>query len=176
MRSRLHTCALSATLGVLVLTLGCSKRGVSTPPVAPVTSASVSASIASASASVASTSPVTVTLVPRATLGGDVLSVSVTTDLADASIVDWEVGRWSDGGGDPYRTGKATVKAGRFSFHTSVRSIPGEQLYVFLVFAIGEQPASVRTRYGEFGQNLRGSHVTLQGDYRMLEYWVKIKR
>jgi hypothetical protein len=181
---RLRSSALLVAFAALVLALGCSGRSVSTPPAEPLTSASSSATPTPVPTPVAtpvprrevSTAPVRVSVTPHAVLNGDVLAMSGTTDLVDASVLIWEVGRWSDGSGTPYRKGKVTVADGKFSFDANVSSVPGKTLYAFLVYAMDGQPDSAVAKYGDFGQNLRSSHLVRQGDYRMLEYWVQVKR
>jgi hypothetical protein len=173
MRRRLCAGAKAALLGVLLSAAGCS--GPAVPPT--VLSPSPAVTGTPAPVSVESTVPVRVSIAPRARLRGNTLTVSGTADLIDESVIAWEVGRArSEDQWDTYRSGKAVVKGGRFSFKANVKSIPGRKLYAFLLFGTDGQPVQVRARYGEFGQNLRGSHQNFHGDYRTLEYWLGVSR
>ena len=165
--------ALSAAL---MVASGCSR---STPrePVASPQAPAVSAVATSVPASTGASGPVRVGIDARTKLRGGVLTVFGTTKLVDASAIRWEVGRARPGEvWEVRRSGKATVEGGRFSFRTDVSSIPGSILYVFVTFSTYGQPQAVRTRYGDVGENLRGSHIERHGDYRTLEYWLKVKR
>jgi len=167
------TLALSAAL---IVVSGCS-RPTSTALIASPQAPASSVAATSAPASADAAGPVRVGIKARTTLRGGVLTVSGTTQLVDASVIGWEVGRARPGDvWEVRRSGKATVEGGRFSFRADVNSIPGSTLYVFLVFSTDQQPQTVRTRYGEVGENLRGSQVELHGDNRTLEYWLKVKR
>jgi len=142
------------------------------------TTASVDASAVAPATSAPSNKRVRVWMKPQARLNGDSLTVAVKTNLIDGSRVQWEVGPLrGDQQWDVYRTGDAAVDDGAFRLKTSVASVPGRKLYVFLVFSTANsQPTEVIQKYGEFGWNLRGDHRNGHGDYQTIEYWVTVPR
>jgi hypothetical protein len=88
-------------------------------------------------------------------------------------------GRWAATrlrGSDVHQSGPATVADGSFRFSADVKSIPGRQLHVFLMFSTRGQPKAVIERYGNTGQYVTGDHLEGHGDYRTIEYWVDVSR
>jgi hypothetical protein len=157
-------------LVVAMFVAGCSGGGSLTPPT------STSGQAATTLVAPEPTASIEVTITPVAKVRNGIVYVTGTTDLVDGALLNWEVGRWSKGSGEPFKSGKVTVTNGTFTYRVKVSSIPGNQLYAFTVFGSGGQPQSVRDAYGEYGQNIGGPGVYSQGKYRMLETWVIVNR
>lgn len=156
-------------LAVLFLA-GCS---VGQSPVPPTSTSGQEVTAPSAAEPTASTE---VTITPVVKVRNGVMYVTGTTDLVDGALLNWEVGRWSNGSGESFKSGKVTVTNGTFTYRVKVSAIPGNQLYAFTVFSSGGQPQSVRDAYGEYGQYIGGPGVYSQGKYRMLESWAVVDR
>lgn len=182
MRGLFRNCALGVALSAaLVGGLGCSPGNVrrSSDPALSV-QASEAQTPAQPESAVEPTSPAPtiarVRVKPTAKVSEGFLTASASTNLMDGAFMSWQVGT---GAGDNWRVrraGKATVVRGRISFRTDVRARADSKLYLFLTFTTYGQSPVVKARYGETGQNLRGDHLQMHGDYRTLEYWVTVAR
>ena len=172
MRSIVRQLGMVAVLATLIA--GCAPS--QSPALQRSTSDSASAQVVTAPTTSEATASIEVTIAPAVTVRNGIMRVTGTTDLVDGAQLNWEIGRWSDGSGESFKSGKATVTHGTFDYSASVGPIPGRKLYAFTLFASGDQPAAVRDAYGEFGQNLRGPGVYSQGKYHMIESWVVVDR
>jgi hypothetical protein len=184
MRLWLHRGIALVLISILAGASACSGSGTSASTVSPssVSTAppsSVADSQTPTTVGAAPRSPVTVTMVPKAELSGNVLTVSGTTSLIDGSVLSWKMGR-DEGERPEYLSGETVVQDGRFSFEANVESIPGDNLYALLSLSFlppTNQPEQVLEKYGELGQNLEeGDHVHRGGDYRSLEYLLSVTR
>jgi hypothetical protein len=168
MRTWMYGGVTFALLGVLLGLSACSG------PSAPRPSSQAGSAAAGqlpARTGVGVTAPVKVTMTPSASLHGNTLTVSGSTNLPETAVIDWEVGRArAESNWDTYSSGKTVVAGGRFSFTVNVKSIPGDAIYALLVFSTNHQSEQVRATYGEHGENVAGDHARSHGDYRTVEY------
>lgn len=108
-----------------------------------------------------------VTIRHKASIRGGILHVTGTATVPEGAKIDWKVGRGQLGKGKALivGSGRAKVRAGRFSFSVDVKQLRGRGAHVWLEFIpTRSQPADVAGFYGAGGRDMSGPQLLGHGD------------
>lgn len=132
----------------------------------------------------AATRTVHLTVAPH--IRGSVLIISGTTNLPDHARIDWQARHAEMNTRRDFavehmsNSGRVTVRGGRYYARLDLSAWPAGEIEVWVAFEPlaynNDQPRSVTKLYGEYGQQLTGPNVEVNGQFRNMFRAVAVER